>query len=143
MRRAQKGDTVLVHLSGYLDDGTKFASTFDQEPLELTIGEGKLIECFETSLIGISKGERKTVHLEPAQAMGERKPELVSNIPRHLVPEQYEDLEVGTKIWVKDQNSNDVQVTVKKISDQEVTVDANHPLAGEALSFDVKLIGFV
>jgi peptidylprolyl isomerase len=142
MRRAQKGDTVRVHLTGCLDDGTKFASTFGEEPLELTIGEGKLIECFETSLIGMSEGVRKTVRLEPAQAVGERRPELVSNIPRHLVSEQHGDLKVGAKIWVKDQNANDVQVTVKEVSDQEVTIDANHPLAGQSLTFDIELMGF-
>lgn len=143
MRKAQRGDTVRVHFTGCLDDGTKFASTFSEEPLELTIGEGKLIECFETSLIGMSEGVRKTIRLEPDHAMGERQPELVSNIPRHLVAEQHGDLKVGAKIWVKDQNANDVKVTVKQVSDQEVTIDANHQLAGEALTFDIKLMGFV
>ena len=143
MREAQKGDTVRVHLTGCLDDGTKFASTFGEEPLELTIGEGKLIECFETSLIGMLEGARKTVRIEPSQAMGEKQSELISSIPRHLISEQHGDLKVGAKIWVKDQNKNDVKVTVKQVSDQEVTIDANHPLAGEALTFDIELMGFV
>ncbi len=143
MRKAQKGDTVCVHLTGCLDDGTKFASTFGEDPLELTIGEGKLIECFETSLIGMLEGARKTVRIEPSQAMGEKQPELISNIPRHMISEQHGDLKIGAKIWVKDQNSKDVKVTVIQVSDQEVTVDANHPLAGEALTFEIELMGFV
>ncbi len=143
MRKAQKGDTVRVHLTGCLDDGTKFASTFGEDPLELTIGEGKLIECFETSLIGMLEGARKTVRIEPPQAMGEKQPELISNIPRHMISEQHGDLKIGAKIWVKDQNSKDVKVTVIQVSDQEVTVDANHPLAGEALTFEIELMGFV
>jgi peptidylprolyl isomerase len=143
MREAQKGDTVRVHLTGCLDDGTKFASTFGEEPLELTIGEGKLIECFESSLIGMSEGAKKTVRLEPSQAMGEIQPELVSSMPRHMVSEQFGDLKVGARIWVKDRNANDIKVTVRQVSDQAVTIDANHPLAGEALTFDIELMGFV
>jgi peptidylprolyl isomerase len=143
VRKAQKGDMVRVHLTGCLDDGTKFASTIGEDPLELTIGEGKLIECFETSLIGMLEGARKTVRIESPQAMGERQPELVSSIPRHLISEQHGDLKVGARIWVKNKNANDVKVTVKQVSDQEVTIDANHPLAGEALTFEIELMGFV
>lgn len=140
MRKAQKGDTVRVHFSAFLDDGTQFASTLDEEPMELTIGDGKLIKCFENSLIGMPEGMKKKVRLEPAEAMGERQPELVSKVPLNSIPEPHDDLMVGSKLWVKDKNNNTVNATVTDLSDQEVTVDANHPLAGETLVFDIELM---
>jgi hypothetical protein len=95
MRKAKNGDTVRVHFTGCFEDGTKFATTTGEKPMELTMGDGKLIGCFEQNLIGMSAGEKKTVRLDPDQAAGERRPELVKMVPRHMVPEQHEDL----KVW--------------------------------------------
>jgi peptidylprolyl isomerase len=143
MRKAQKGDSVRVHFSVYHDDRIKFATTFGEKPMELTIGDGRLIECFEQSIVGMAEGEKKTVSFEPNQAMGERKPELVAKFSRIEIPEQCEDLEVGRKVEVDDGNGNTIFGTVTQLSDQEVTVDANHPLAGKTLEFDIQLIEFV
>jgi peptidylprolyl isomerase len=77
MRSVQDGGRVRIHITGNFDDGSEIASTGDEEPLELTIGEGKLIKCFEKSVIGMTEGQKKTVHLQPQQAMGEKKPELI------------------------------------------------------------------
>jgi peptidylprolyl isomerase len=143
MRKAKNGDTVRVHFTGCFDDGTKFASTVGEDPLEFTIGEGSLIECFEHSLIGMSEGMKKAVRLKPAEAMGEKRPELISKIPRHLVSEENQDLKVGSKVWVKEKNGKPIKVTVKQLSNNEVTIDANHPFAGEALTFDIEIIEFV
>jgi peptidylprolyl isomerase len=140
MRTVQDGDRVRIHFTCNFDDGSEIASTGDEEPLELTIGEGKLIERFEKSVIGMAEGQKKTVHLQPQQAMGEKKPELISQVPLHLVPEQDEDLEVGSRIQVKDNNGNDIKAIVTHMSNQTVTLDANHPLAGEALTFNIELI---
>jgi peptidylprolyl isomerase len=140
MRTVQDGDTVRIHFTCNFDDGSEIASTGDEEPLELTIGEGKLVECFEKSVVGMAEGQKKTVHLQPQQAMGEKNPELISQVPLHLVPEQDEDLEVGSRIQVKDDNGNDIKSMVTHISDQTITLDANHPLAGEALTFNIELI---
>ncbi|BBO66101.1 peptidyl-prolyl cis-trans isomerase [Desulfosarcina alkanivorans] len=142
MRNAQKGDTVLIKFTCSFDDGSEITTTGEKEPLELTIGEGKLIDCFEQSLIGMSEGQQKTIHLRPEQVVGERRPELISELPLHVLPEQDEDLEVGSRVMVKDNNGNDVKATVTRLTDQNVTIDANHPLAGEALTFDVELIEF-
>ncbi|MGD9307890.1 MAG: FKBP-type peptidyl-prolyl cis-trans isomerase [Desulfosarcina sp.] len=143
MRTVQDGDTVRIHFTCNFDDGSEIASTIDEEPLELTIGEGKLVECFEKSVIGMTEGQKKTVHLQPQQAMGKKNPELISKVPLHLVSEKDEEIEVGSRILVKDNYGNDLNAIVTKISDQTVTVDANHPLAGEALTFNIELIEFL
>ena len=110
--------------------------------MELTIGDGKLIECFEESIVGMVEGEKKTVSFEPNQAMGKRRPELVAKLSLIEIPEQYENLEVGSKVEVEDDNGDTILGTVTQLSDQEVTVDANHPLAGKTLEFDIQLIEF-
>jgi peptidylprolyl isomerase len=146
MRKAQSGDTVRVHFSAYHDERNEriqFATTLGEEPMELTIGAGKLIECFEQSIVGMVEGEKKTVTFEPTQAMGEKRSDLVANFSRVEIPEQYEDLEVGSKVEVENDDGNTISGTVTQLSDQEVTVDANHPLAGKTLEFDIQLIEFV
>jgi peptidylprolyl isomerase len=142
MRKAQNGDNVRVHFSAYHDDGTQFATTIGEKPVELTIGDRKLIDCFEQCVVGMVEGEKKTVRIEPNQDMGERRPELVAIVPREAVPEQHEDLKVGSKVEVEDDNGNPVVGTVTQLTDQEVTVDSNHPLAGKTLVFDIDLIEF-
>jgi peptidylprolyl isomerase len=145
MRLAQKGDTVRVHFtcsSG--DDGRTIATTEGEEPMELTLGKGKLIECFERSVIGMSPGQEKEVRLPPAEAAGEKKPELIAQVPRHLVPEQFEDLKVGSFVRVEGpQGDKKVKARVTHMTDNNVTLDANHPLAGETLVFDIELVAFV
>lgn len=130
-------------LPGYLENGAQFASTDRDDPLELTLGEGKLIKCFEQSVIGMVEGECKTVHLQPSEVLGEKRPELVSQVPLHSFPEQDEDLRVGRTVMVKDDKGNDVKARVTQLTDQKVTIDANHPLTGEALTFDIEFIAFV
>lgn len=88
----------------------------------------------------MAEGQKKTVHLKPDQVVGERRPELVSKVPRHLVPEQEQDLEVGIRVAIDDKNGNSVTATVIDLSDQEVTLDRNHPLAGEEVIFNIDLI---
>jgi peptidylprolyl isomerase len=146
MRKAQNGDTVRVHFSAYHDEineRAQFATTLEEEPMELTIGDGKLIKCFEQSIVGMVEGEKKTVSFEPNQAIGERKPELVAKFSRIEIPEQYEELKVGSKVDVENDDGNTIFGTITQLSDQEVTVDANHPLAGKTLEFDIQLIEFV
>jgi peptidylprolyl isomerase len=143
MRKAQNGDNVCVHFSAYHDDGIQFATTIGENPIELTIGDKKLIECFEQSIIGMAKGERKTVKIEPKQAMGERRPELVFVFSREEVPEQHEDVKVGSRVELDDDKGNPITGTVTHLTDQEVTVDTNHPLAGQTLVFHIELIEFM
>jgi len=143
MRKSQNGDRVRVHFSAYHDDGTQFATTFGEKPMELTIGDKKLIDCFEQSVVGMEEGEKRTVRIEPDQAMGEWRPELVANFPRELVPEKHEDLKVGSKVELEDDKGDYMTGIVTDLTDQEVTVDTNHPLAGKTLVFDIELIEIV
>lgn len=143
MRTAQQGDTVRFHFTCLLNDGSQVATTVGEDPMELTIGEKKLIDCFEQSIVGMAEGQKKTVHLKPDQVVGERRPELVSKVSRHLVPEIEEDLSIGSRITMEDESNNPVKATVISLSDQEVTFDANHPLAGEEVIFNIDLIQVV
>ena len=143
MKKAQNGDGVRVHFSAYLEDGTQFATTRGENPLELIIGDRKLIDCFEQSLVGMAAGEKKSVSIEPELAMGEIRPELVAVFSREKIPEQHEDLKIGSRVEIEDNDGSPVVGKVTQLTDQEVTVDANHPLAGKTLLFDIELIGFV
>ena len=91
----------------------------------------------------MGEGEKKTVSIERNQAMGERRPELVAKFSREAVPEQLENLKVGSKVKVEDDKGNPLVATVTELTDQEITIDANHPLAGKTLVFDIELIEFV
>jgi FKBP-type peptidyl-prolyl cis-trans isomerase 2 len=143
MKTAQNGDTVRVHFTAYYDDGIQFATTLGEEPMELTIGDKKLLDSFEQSIVGMVKGEKKTVNIKPNQTVGERVPELVVKISRSAVSEQHEDLKIGTKVNTKDDNGSPVIGKVTQLTDDEITVDTNHPLAGKTLVFDIEFIEFV
>jgi FKBP-type peptidyl-prolyl cis-trans isomerase 2 len=111
--------------------------------MELTIGDKKLLDSFEQSIVGMVIGEKKTVSIEPNQTVGERLPELVVKISRGAVSEQHEDLKVGSKVHAKDDVGNPVIGKVTQLTDDKITVDTNHPLAGKTLVFDIEFIEFV
>jgi peptidylprolyl isomerase len=139
MRKAREGDTILVHIAGSLDDGTEFATSGGEVPIELTINDGMDISDLQQSALGMAVGEKKTVRLEPEQAFGEKNPELIWQIPRSTIPDDI-DLTVGTKLQVTLKKDNPLQVTITDIYNEQVTVDANPPLAGQALTFDIELV---
>ena len=142
MRNAQKGDTVKVHFTGKFDDGTEFASSRDDAPLEFTIGEGRLLPGIEEGAIGMAEGDQKTVHLEPSQAFGEKRPELISKIAKSDFPDDIQPT-VGLQLQMNSPSGNQVQVVVTEVSEDEVTLDANHALAGQPLTFDIELVEVV
>ncbi|MBW2408334.1 MAG: peptidylprolyl isomerase [Deltaproteobacteria bacterium] len=142
MKNAQKGDRVKVHFTGKLDDGTEFASSRNESPVEFIIGDGKLIPGIEEGTIGMSEGDQKTIHLEPSQAFGEKRPELVSKVPASNIPDDIEPT-VGLQLQMSSSSGNPIRVVVTEISEEEVTIDANHALAGQALTFDIELVAFV
>lgn len=139
---ASNGDTVRVNFTGRLEDGTEFGKTKEGEPLEFTIGQGQVIPGFEQSAVGMAPGEKKTVELEPDQAFGEKRPELISKVERSAVPEHI-DLNLGAQLQVTSADGNPVQVTVTDLTDEHVTLDANPPLAGLPLTFDIELVEVV
>lgn len=142
MRQAKTGDTVRVHYTGTLADGTEFESSVQREPIEITIGDGQVFPGFEEALVGMAEADTKTVTLEAENACGPRIPELVHSVERTLIPAEI-DLQIGTELQATGPDGNHMRVVVIALSDDSVTLDANHPLAGEALTFNLQLVGFV
>jgi len=147
MAQAKKGDMVKVQYTGKLDDGSVFDSSECDDgdcgcssgPLEFTIGEGQVIPGFEQAVEGMSIGESKTVHIPVDQAYGERIEEMVAQVPRADLPPDMEP-EVGNQLDVTQEDGNVFQVLITEVTDTEITIDANHPLAGQNLNFDIRLV---
>lgn len=137
MAKARQGDTVKVDYTGKLEDGTVFDSSGNREPLEFTIGEGQVIPGFEEAVVGMAPGEEKTVKIPEDQAYGPRREDMVLEVDRGSFPPDLEP-EVGQHLQMA-QGDRVTVVTVTEVSDSNVKLDANHPLAGEDLTFDIKL----
>lgn len=131
-RIASDGDTASIHYTGTLDDGTEFDSSKERGPLQFKLGDGAVIPGFEQAVLGLKVGESKKVRLEPKDAYGEPKKELIFEVTSKGAPD---DLKVGSIVPF----SNTIG-TITKITDELITVDANHPLAGEALTFEIELV---
>jgi FKBP-type peptidyl-prolyl cis-trans isomerase 2 len=131
-RVAENGDRVQVHYTGTLDNGEEFDSSRDRGPLEFVVGAGGVIEGFNAAVIGLAVGDSKTVRIEPAQAYGERDDSRVLRFPREQAPD---GLAVGDQVTV-----GNAPAVVTEMTDTEVVVDANHRLAGEALTFEIELV---
>lgn len=136
----KKGDTVRVHYTGRLKDGSEFDSSRNREPLEFVLGKGQLIPGFEAALEGKEPGDRITVTIPPAEAYGAPDPELVFVVPRGQVPDHI-PLEVGTPLQLTSDKGHQMDVTITEIGPDEVTLDANHPLAGKDLTFEIEILG--
>ncbi|EGV52249.1 FKBP-type peptidyl-prolyl cis-trans isomerase [endosymbiont of Riftia pachyptila (vent Ph05)] len=139
MSQAQNGDSVKIHYTGTLDDGTQFDSSEGQEPLEFQIGSGMVIPGFDSAVSGMSIGEKKSVRIPAEEAYGERDDELVHNVPRDALPDDME-VEVGMPLQAQSPDGQVVQMTVVEMDDSSIRVDANHPLAGQALTFAIELV---
>lgn len=138
MMQVTSGNTVKVHYTGRLEDGSEFDSSVDRDPLELVIGDGTVIEGFEAAVIGMTVGERKTVVIPPDKGYGVRHKEMVQKIDRSTIPKELE-LEQGAKLQAEGEDTSLV-LTVIEIKEKTVTLDANHPLAGRDLTFEIELI---
>lgn len=139
MTQAKSGDKVKVTYTGKLVDGTEFDSSEGHPPLEFTIGENEVIPGFEEAVIGMSPGQSKTVTVDADQAYGPRQGELVVNVERKDVPENL-DLQIGSQLEVTQEDGEVFMVTVSDLSETSVTLDANHPLAGKDLVFNIDLV---
>ena len=139
MAAAKNGDKVRVHYTGMLTDGTVFDSSRDREPLELTLGQGDVIPGFEMAVVGMKPGESRTATVTSDEAYGPHRDDLVMNVDRARIPDHIKP-EVGQRLSVTQKDGRDVPVMVTKVSDAEVTLDANHPLAGKDLTFDIELV---
>lgn len=139
MSTAKQGDTVQVHYTGKLDDGTVFDSSEGREPLSFTLGEGQVIPGFETAALGMEVGETKEARVEVDEAYGERRDDLLLEVPREQLPDGLE-VDVGTPLQLQQPDGRAVPVTVSALDDEQVTLDANHPLAGQPLTFELTLV---
>ncbi len=142
MTQAKNGDTVRVHYTGRLEDGTVFDSSVNRGPLQFTLGEGLLIPGFEQAVIGMSPGESKTAEVSADQAYGPHREEMVVEIDRQEFPSHFQP-EVGQQLQIPQPDGRITRLTVTEVSDQKVTLDANHPLAGKDLTFDIHLLEIV
>ncbi len=130
---AEDGDSVAVHYHGTLDDGSIFDSSRQREPLQFVVGSGQLIRGFDNAVRGLAIGESVTVRLEAAEAYGEPRSDLVITVPTDQAPP---DLVVGDRVELV----NGGIASVTAVTDEGVTIDANHPLAGQALTFEIELV---
>lgn len=137
--QAKTGDTVKVHYTGKLEDGTQFDSSADREPLEFTLGEGRIIPGFEEAVAGMNPGDTKTVTIPSNQAYGPRREEAVQEVPRSMIPQDI-DLQVGMQLQANSPGGQPIILTVSEIAEETVILDANHPLAGKDLVFELELV---
>lgn len=142
MTQAKQGDTVKVHYTGKLDDGTVFDSSLERDPLEFTIGENRLIPGFEEAVVGMNVGDSKTATIPEDQAFGPYRDELVKELDKSRVPEGMEP-KVGDSVEIRQQDGSTIPVKITGVSDSSVTLDANHPLAGKDLTFEIQLVDIV
>jgi len=140
MTQANTGDTVKVHYTGKLENGTVFSNSPEDNPLEFRIGEGRIIPGFENAVIGMEPGEMKTATVPANQGYGKRDLGKIQSIERTKFPP---NVEVGAQYEFKQGNADPEVVTVVKVSEDTVMIDANHPLAGRDLTFDIKLLEVV
>lgn len=139
MSEAKQGDTVKVHYRGVLQDGTVFDTSEDRDPLEFTIGEGQVIPGFEEAVVGMEPGESKVVTLEPDDAYGPRRSDLLVEVERNRLPAEME-VEVGSQLQVRQEGGTPRIATIARVGEDSVTLDVNHPLAGKDLTFDIELV---
>jgi len=142
MSSAKMGDTVKVHYTGTLDDGTVFDSSKDGSPLEFTIGKGQILKGFEQGVIDLAVGKSTNVHIPAAEGYGLRREELVTKVPMEQLPEDLKP-EIGMKLQAQTSDGHPMIITVTEIGDNEITIDGNHELADNNLNFDIELVEIV
>lgn len=142
MTQANQGDTVRIHYTGRLTDGTQFDSSQGREPLEFQVGSGQIINGLDKQVEGMSVGDSATVTIPAEEAYGPHRPEGVQSVPREQIPEGV-DVSPGARLQATGGDGRTMTLTVVGSTEEEVTVDANHPLAGKDLVFDVELVEIV
>jgi len=139
MQKPKSGDTVRVHYTGTLDDGTQFDSSRGSDPLEFAMGQGQLIAGFENAVAGLIPGESCTVTLSPEEGYGESNPAMIQEVPRQMMPEGVE-LQAGMVLQGRSDDGRVDNFTVVSFTEETVRLDANHPLAGKSLTFEIELV---
>ncbi len=139
MTEVKSGDTVAIHYTGTLLDGSTFDSSTGRDPLEFVVGSGQIIPGLDVALPGMTVGDKKTVEIPSEQAYGPANPEMRQAVPREGIPEEI-PLEIGTQLQMQTPDGQAMPVMVVDVDEATVTLDANHPLAGKDLKFDIELM---
>lgn len=139
MQQVKNGDTVKVHYHGKLIDGTTFDSSEGREPLEFEVGSGSVITGFDNGVTGMQVGEKKTINIPVDEAYGQKQEDLYMEFPRDKFPPDVEP-EVGMQLNMSNETGQNFPVVISEVNDETVLLDANHPLAGEDLTFDLELV---
>jgi peptidylprolyl isomerase len=136
---AKSGDTVKVHYTGTLDDGSVFDSSENREPLEFTLGEGSVIPGFENAVMGLKLGDSVTVTIPAGEAYGEYQDNMLMEIDRAQLPQGLNP-EVGMQLQMQQMDGTAVIVVISEVGEDSITIDGNHPLAGKDLTFEIELV---
>jgi peptidylprolyl isomerase len=139
MSQAKSGDNVKIHYTGTLEDGTEFDSSAGREPLAFALGTGQVITGFDNAVDGMTVGESKTVTIPAGEAYGDRHEQLVQQVPKTALPEEMKP-EVGMQLQSQSPDGQVMNLVVTGVEEDSITVDANHPLAGQALTFAIELV---
>ncbi|MFC1731476.1 peptidylprolyl isomerase [candidate division KSB1 bacterium] len=142
MAQAQKGDTVKVHYTGTLEDGTVFDSSKDRDPFEFSLGENQVIPGFEEAVIGLKPGDTTSASISPEKAYGLHRKEMITVVEKSQFPKDI-DPTAGQQLQLQREDNQTLVVTVTDVTETEVTLDANHPLAGKHLKFEIELVEIV
>ncbi len=135
----QPKDNVSVHYTGTFEDGQIFDSSRDRGPLSFEVGAGQMIQGFDAAVVGMEVGESKQITLPPEEAYGHRNEELIVDLPTATFPGDMK-LEVGLQLQLTNQSGQPVPATVMQITDENITMDVNHPMAGKTLVFDIEIV---
>ena len=139
MAQVKNGDTVKVHYHVRFEDGTTFDSSEGRSPLEFEVGSGNVIKGFDEGVVGMERGEKKTIHIPAEDAYGPSVPENVIEFPKSQFPEDMNP-EVGMQLNLRSQDGQNIPVVIAEVKEEVVVLDANHPLAGRDLIFDVEVV---
>ena len=139
MAKVKEGDTVSIHYTGKLDDGTQFDSSEGREPLSFEVGSGQIIPGLDKALPEMEEGESKQVTVPPEEGYGPVNPDAKQAVPRAEIPEHI-PLDIGTQLQVQTPDGQTMNVTVAEVTDEQVVLDANHPLAGQNLNFSIEVV---
>lgn len=142
MTQAKSGDTVRIHYTGTLDDGTQFDSSAARDPLEFALGKGQVIPGFDNAVNGMSVGDNKTVTIPPEEAYGLRHDQLIQEVPRNVLPEDVTPA-IGMQLQSQGPEGQVMDLFITAVEPESITVDANHPLSGQALTFAIELVEIV
>ncbi|HLS11993.1 MAG TPA: peptidylprolyl isomerase [Flavobacteriaceae bacterium] len=140
MSQVKKNDKIKVHYTGKLNNGEIFDSSVDREPLEFQVGQGQIIPGFENGVLDMKLNEKKTLVIPSEEAYGEPREDLIHEIAKEHLPQEMEP-EVGMGLVSRSPEGQEIPLIVKEVKEDSIVVDANHPLAGKELTFEIEVVG--